>query len=102
MLVPSTLLMPCFMLGVIATSLTFDLDGTPEVVASYYTAHRRAVFPANMLVFAVIITGLVPLLRRLAKPTSYDIASIVIVIASLVALLGFVIPQTVRSFVIRS
>ena len=94
--VPSTLLLPMFILGVLAIDLTFDTGGqTPETIASYYTAHRRATFPANVSVIAAIVVGVVPLLRRLAKPTSYDIASFFIFIVSLVAFVGFLIPVQV-------
>ena len=99
MSVPATILLPVFILGVLAIDLTFDIGGLPaDYTVTYYAGHRAAQFPANLFVIAGIVAGVVPLVRALKAGHILDISTLVVCVAAVGVFVGYLIPAQVRLY----
>jgi hypothetical protein len=93
---PAGVLLPVFLLGVLAVDLTFDVGGLPPATTvTYYAGHRSAGFPANTFVVSAIVLGSVPYVRALLRPQLIDFISFGVLIVSLIAFVGYLIPVQV-------
>jgi hypothetical protein len=95
---PAGVLLPVFLLGVIAVDLTFDIGGLPPATTvTYYAGHRTAGFPANTFIILAIAVGSIPYVRALMRPQLTDIISFGVLIVSFIAFVGYLIPVQVRN-----
>jgi hypothetical protein len=98
---PAGVLLPVFLLGVIAVDLTFDIGGLPPATtATYYAGLKSASFPSNSFVLAAIVLGSIPYLIAMKRPTLVDYISLIVLGVCLVVFVGYLIPSLVRYFVV--
>jgi hypothetical protein len=94
---PAGVLLPVFLLGVLAVDLTFDVGGLPPATTvTYYAGLKAATFPANKFVIFAIVLGSVPYVQAMRRPQLIDYISLGVLTVCLAVFVGYLIPTLVR------